>query len=283
MDPSDNEQAQKLSIKPASLPTVFDTFLKTRDRMAGSASAASTSQPPKPTPAQSSAPKSPSAVDKEAADKHKMEGNRLMTSQQYSGAIDAYTKAIECDPSNAVYYSNRAAAHSSAGDHTSATVDSEKAIEVDPSFSKAYHRLGHAHFCMGDYTKAAAAFKRGLDIEPTNVNLQKGLRESEARMTPPATEEELPAVAPSGGLPDLGSGLAGLMQNPMLRQMMGGAGGGGGGGMPDIAALMQNPMMMQMAQQMMANGGLEELMRNPQLQNMARQFGAGGAAPGGQQ
>ncbi|KLO20445.1 hypothetical protein SCHPADRAFT_897725 [Schizopora paradoxa] len=33
---------------------------------------------------------------------------------------------------------------------------------------------------------------------------------------------------------------------------------------------MNNPMLMQMAQNMMANGGMEELMRNPALQNMVR-------------
>lgn len=73
-----------------------------------------------------------------------------------------------------------------------------------------------------------------------------------------------------------------------------GMGGGGGGGMPDLASLMNNPMMMQMwvhdlvsgpafafsrspsltmdcvdrAQQMMQNGGLEQLMQNPMLRNM---------------
>lgn len=54
----------------------------------------------------------------------------------------------------------------------------------------------------------------------------------------------------------------------MMRGMGGGGGGGGGGGMPDIASLMSNPALMGMAQQMMANGGLENLMRNPNVANM---------------
>lgn len=56
----------------------------------------------------------------------------------------------------------------------------------------------------------------------------------------------------------------------MLRNM--GMGGGAGGGMPDLATLMSNPMLMQMAQQMMQNGGLEQLMQNPALANMVRHF-----------
>lgn len=72
-----------------------------------------------------------------------MTGNSKMTGKDYAGAISAYNSAIELDPTNPVYYSNRAAAHSSSGDHAAAVVDAEKAIEADPKFIKAYHRLGY--------------------------------------------------------------------------------------------------------------------------------------------
>lgn len=65
-----------------------------------------------------------------------------MTAKKHDQAIDAYTKAIALDSSNPVYYSNRAAAYASKGDHASAILDAEKAIEVDPTFVKAYSRLG---------------------------------------------------------------------------------------------------------------------------------------------
>jgi small glutamine-rich tetratricopeptide repeat-containing protein alpha len=85
---------------------------------------------------------SPSAEDKAAAEKFKQGGNALMSSKQYDKAIDAYTEATKLDPSNPVYYSNRAAAHSSKGDHLTAAVDAEKAIELEPKFTKGYSRLG---------------------------------------------------------------------------------------------------------------------------------------------
>jgi len=128
VDPSDDDQSGMLSIKPATLETVFDLFLKTRDKVASS------SAQPKPA--------NPTAEDKANADKLKQKGNTLMSGKNYDEAIETYTKAIELDPTNPVYYSNRAAAHSSKGDHLSATGDAEKAIEVDPSYVKAYHRLG---------------------------------------------------------------------------------------------------------------------------------------------
>jgi len=95
---------------------------------------ASSSAPPKPA--------GPTAEDKANADKLKLKGNTLMSGKKYDEAIESYTEAIKLDVANPVYYSNRAAAHSSKGDHLSAVGDAEKAIEVDPSYVKAYHRLG---------------------------------------------------------------------------------------------------------------------------------------------
>lgn len=44
--------------------------------------------------------------------------------------------------------------------------------------------------------------------------------------------------------------------------------GGAEGGMPNLASLMNNPRLMAMAQQLAANGGLEQLMQNPAVSNM---------------
>ena len=43
---------------------------------------------------------------------------------------------------------------------------------------------------------------------------------------------------------------------------------GSKGGMPDISSFMNNPQLMEMAQQMAANGGIEQLMQNPAVANM---------------
>ena len=137
VDPSNQEQVNRLSVKPATLLSIFEVFLKTRDKLSsGSAEA--------PTPA-------PSAADKAAAEKLKATGNSQMSAKKYDDAIKSYTEAIKLDPTNAVYYSNRAAAYSSKNEHSSAVLDAEKAIEVDPSFVKAYHRLGCATIIVSNY------------------------------------------------------------------------------------------------------------------------------------
>lgn len=126
----------------------------------------------------------------------------------------------------------------------------------------------HAHYCLNDFKSAASAFRRGLELDPSNTSLKSGLQNAEARIVP--DEDDAVGMPPSspptgtGGAP----GMGGLQD--MLRNM--GMGGGAGGGMPDLATLMSNPMLMQMAQQMMQNGGLEQLMQNPALANMVRHF-----------
>lgn len=278
VDPSDESQRERLSVKPATLPTIFDVFLKTREKLSPAPGASS--PPAASTSAASPTPVAPSAEEKVAAEKHKAEGNAQMSSKRYDAAIRAYTTAIGLDPTNAVYYSNRAAAYSSLGKHDEAVLDAERAIEVDPSFVKAYHRLGHAHYSMSDFKAAAAAFRRGLELDPTNTSLKSGLKNAEARIAPD-DDDEVPPLEPAdtpiargagaGGAP--GGGLGNMAE--MLQGLGGMGGAGGGAGMPDLAGMMNNPAMMQMAQQMMANGGLERLMQNPMLANMMNRVQSG--------
>ncbi|CAE6346619.1 unnamed protein product [Rhizoctonia solani] len=272
VDPSNNEQKEKLSIKPANLQSLFDVYLKTKDKAAGTSS----------TPA-APALSGPSAADKEKAEKHKQTGNNLMASKEYTRAIDAYTEAIAIDPNNPVYYSNRAAAWSSMGDHAVAADDAEMAIAVDPKFVKAYSRLGHAHFSLGDYEAAKSAFERGLEVEPNNANLKQGLSNAQAKIgssSSAATTRSPPAASPSA------PGGPGGMDWSQMANLMGGMGGGagagangGGGGMPDLASMMNNPQLMAMAQQMMAGGGMDRLMQNPAIRNMASRAQSGGGMP----
>ena len=56
---------------------------------------------------------------------------------KYGQAIDLYTKAIERNSQNAVYWANRAFAHIKLEEYGSAIQDATKAIEVDPKYSKA--------------------------------------------------------------------------------------------------------------------------------------------------
>ncbi|KAF8168229.1 hypothetical protein B0H34DRAFT_779630 [Crassisporium funariophilum] len=282
VDPADQVQSQKLSVKPATLQSIFDVFIKTRDRV---------STPHASSSGSAEQPSAPSGDDKAQAEKFKQIGNAQMSSKDYDAAIESYNSAATLDPTNPVYYSNRAAAHSSKGDHLSAVGDAEKAISVDPKFVKAYHRLGHAQYSLGDFKAAANAFERGLKLEPTNAGLKSGLQNAQARITNDEDDEDETddnstaeaAATRAGAGAGAGAGLGGLGgmggMGGMADMLRGMGVGGPGGGMPDLASLMNNPQLMAMAQQMAANGGLASMMQNPAVANMMGRVQSGGGLP----
>lgn len=69
-------------------------------------------------------------------------GNQHLQKGEYDQAIEAYTKAIEINPNDHVFYSNRSAAYLSKGDAASALSDADSVIRVNPSWPKGYSRKG---------------------------------------------------------------------------------------------------------------------------------------------
>ncbi|KAK0233492.1 putative stress-induced protein STI1 [Armillaria fumosa] len=266
VDPLNKQQVERLTVKPATLQNIFDVYLKTMNKVGAPQSTSASAS------ASTSQPKPPTADDKAKAEKLKQAGNSQMTAKKFDEAIATYTEAIALDSVNPIYYSNRAAAHSSKGDHLSAVGDAEKAIAVDPKYVKSYHRLGHAQYALLDYKAAADAFERGLKIEPNNVSLKTGLQSSKSRIVDDDDDDSPPPLTrdtDSTRSTDAGTGGLGGMAD-MFRNM-----GGGGGGMPDLSSMMNNPQMMAMAQQMAANGGLANLMQNPALADMMSRVQSG--------
>ena len=60
----------------------------------------------------------------------------LWAEKHFALAIAGYSKAIDLDPENAVYYANRAAAHLRLENYGSALSDASQAIEIDSSYVK---------------------------------------------------------------------------------------------------------------------------------------------------
>ena len=89
----------------------------------------------------------PSAEEMESrktrAEEKKTKGNELMKGERFEDALAAYTDAISLNNKNAVYFCNRAAAHSKLGQHQDAIEDCVSALEIDPTYSKAYGRMGY--------------------------------------------------------------------------------------------------------------------------------------------
>ncbi|KAJ1800830.1 Small glutamine-rich tetratricopeptide repeat-containing protein 2 [Coemansia sp. RSA 2399] len=253
IDMEDQSRIQELSLKPLSLDKVFEVYLKTQAKISSASSNGNDNAQEPPASEAGGA----SDEDRERADEFKAEGNKLIMSKDFTGAIAAYTKAIELVHDNAVYFGNRSAAHSQNSDHEMAVADAKKALEVDASYSKGYSRLGHAYFGMGEFAEAAAAYEKGLELDPENKVMKAALETTKAKL-----ESE---DGSSGSPVESGSG---------ARSSSTGAGGGF-----DMASLMNNPALMSMAQNMMANGGLDQLMNNPAVSQLAENYRSTGQMP----
>ena len=101
-------------------------------------------------------------------------GNKHLQAKEYDEAIGAYTKAIELDPNDHIFYSNRSAAYLSKGDAISALDDGEQCIIINPTFAKGYSRKGAALHALKRYTEAIQCYEEGLSIAPTDAGLLSG-------------------------------------------------------------------------------------------------------------
>lgn len=232
------------------------------------------------------APATVSDEDKAKAEALKLEGNKAMGARSFQEAIDAYTKAIALNPTNAIYLSNRAAAYSSNREHEKAIADAEAALKIDSNYSKAYSRLGLAHYALGDAKASMESYKKGLDIEgdkPSDA-MKRGYETAKKRVEEEldagssAASESNDALSESKDRSAEDSSASAGGSNPFAG--FPGLGGGGAGGFPDLSALINNPQIAQMAQNLMSNpGALNNLMSNPQLRQMADNMKNGGGMP----
>jgi len=186
----------------------------------------------------------PTAAEKEEAEKLKLEGNELMRSEDFPGAIERYTKAIEIDSGNQVFYCNRAAAHSKMNNHYAAVEDCKRAIDMDPAYGKAYGRMGLAYACVEKHKEAIDCFKKAIDLEPDNESYKSNMKLAQDKLsaaggisTGPQMPGGFPGQSPLGNMD-----LSGLLGNPALMNM--------------ATTMLSDPNMQNMMGQLMSGGGM---------------------------
>ncbi|KAJ1282118.1 hypothetical protein BS78_03G025700 [Paspalum vaginatum] len=109
----------------------------------------------------------------------KLRANDAFKANKFSQAIDLYTQAIELNSSNAVYWANRAFAHTKLEEYGSAVQDATKAIEIDPRYTKGYYRRGAAYLAMGKFKEALKDFQQVKKICPNDPDATRKLKECE--------------------------------------------------------------------------------------------------------
>ncbi|XP_072402986.1 small glutamine-rich tetratricopeptide repeat-containing protein beta-like [Diabrotica undecimpunctata] len=116
------------------------------------------------------------------AEIYKNNGNTHMKNCAYSAAVTEYTKAININPNNAVYYCNRAAAYSRLEKHLDAINDCQQAIKLDPTYGKAYGRLGIAYSNLNRYEEACKAYAEALKHDPGNEMYEANYKLAEEKL-----------------------------------------------------------------------------------------------------
>eukprot|EP00590_Aulacoseira_subarctica_P008236 CAMPEP_0172437070 /NCGR_PEP_ID=MMETSP1064-20121228/72058_1 /TAXON_ID=202472 /ORGANISM="Aulacoseira subarctica , Strain CCAP 1002/5" /LENGTH=270 /DNA_ID=CAMNT_0013185513 /DNA_START=26 /DNA_END=838 /DNA_ORIENTATION=- len=130
-----------------------------------------------------------------AEDKKEL-GNQAFASKDYKTAISYYTEAIDLDPKNHIYFSNRSACHVALEQWTEAAADAKKCLMLCPQFVKAYYRLSLAQMELGQLDAAQSTIKLGLNLDPNSTQLSKQLRAINAKKK--ASKKEPLPVAISG-------------------------------------------------------------------------------------
>jgi stress-induced-phosphoprotein 1 len=109
------------------------------------------------------------------ANNFKVLGNAAFADKKYEEAIGHFTKAIEHNPNDHVFYSNRSACYASLEDYDKALEDATKCVNLKPDWARGYARKGLAEFYLGLYDEAEKTYTQGLELEPTNQQFKEGL------------------------------------------------------------------------------------------------------------
>ena len=132
-------------------------------------------------------------------------GNEAYKARDFAKALEHYEKAIELDPTNATFHSNRAAVYFEQGAHAECVAACERAIEVGREqradytvIAKAMARAGNALLKAGDQKGALNWFQRSLsehrdpELVKKAKKLENDIKESElkAYINPELAEQE---------------------------------------------------------------------------------------------
>ncbi|XP_018393519.1 PREDICTED: serine/threonine-protein phosphatase 5 [Cyphomyrmex costatus] len=112
----------------------------------------------------------PSATSEDAAkaELFKEEANEYFKNQVYDKAIELYTKAIELNPSIAIYFGNRSIAYLKTEYFGYALTDASTAITLDKNYVKGYYRRAAAYMSLGKFKLALMDYKTVVKARPND-------------------------------------------------------------------------------------------------------------------
>uniref|UniRef100_A0A3Q2CS60 Serine/threonine-protein phosphatase n=1 Tax=Cyprinodon variegatus TaxID=28743 RepID=A0A3Q2CS60_CYPVA len=98
----------------------------------------------------------------------KEKANKFFKEKDYENAIKYYTEALELNPSNAIYYSNRSLAYLRTECYGYALADATKALEADKNYIKGYYRRATSNMALGKFKAALKDYETVVKVRPND-------------------------------------------------------------------------------------------------------------------
>ncbi|XP_034238225.1 serine/threonine-protein phosphatase 5-like isoform X1 [Thrips palmi] len=114
-----------------------------------------------------------SPEDVAKADQFKEQANVFFKKQDYEQAINLYTKAIELNSNNAIYYGNRSMAYLRTECFGAALRDATKAIAADRDYVKGYYRRAEAYMSLGKFKLALSDYQAVATVRPNDAEAKR--------------------------------------------------------------------------------------------------------------
>ncbi|KAL1463527.1 hypothetical protein WDU94_015270 [Cyamophila willieti] len=116
-------------------------------------------------------------IDPAKAEEAKEKGNELFKNGKYADAVKEYTEAINRNPDDPKYYSNRAACYTKLAAFDLGLKDCEQCLKLDPKFLKGWIRKGKILQGMQQQSKAIVAYEKALELDASNAEALEGYRQ----------------------------------------------------------------------------------------------------------
>ncbi len=235
-----------------------------------------------PMPETPPAPKAEvSAEVKQEADAIKLEGNAHLKAGDFDKAVECYTRCIQLDGSNAVYYGNRAAAKMHLKQYSSAVDDSKMAISINSKYARAHERLASCYRSLGMDDLELETLQNAVTEHPGNEQLAQLLSDAQGRKAAatrePGGADDLPGFPGTMPSPEQMSTMAESMGLNISPEMVQNFMSSPMGAQVQSALRGDNPAMAAMMQQ-----GMQAMMNNPQAaqEQLKSMMGGGSNVPG---
>jgi len=95
-------------------------------------------------------------------------GNALVQKQKWAEAILRYTRAIEYDDKDPLFYANRALCYLKTKEFKLAVNDCTSSLKLDITYVKSYQRRSAAYIALEMYNEAKQDLNKVLKLEPNN-------------------------------------------------------------------------------------------------------------------